>query len=194
MKFKDLTAARFVLFNILCFGLLGWAFFQGWPQMVFENDSSYITWTIAGLFTVGWVWCLIRIIELTRQLNEVLVREGPWLIRWHASTVGKSASLRESIKMQLSAKIAPVRQIAGTLVILGLIGTVVGFIMAVQSLDMSAVGDTDAAAVMLGEMMAGMGVALYTTLCGAVFSVWLMTCYRILQGAANSLAAKVFES
>ena len=76
----------------------------------------------------------------------------------------------------------------------GLIGTVVGFIMATQALDMAAVGDTDRAAAMLGDLMAGMGVALYTTLCGAVASIWLMTCYRILQGAANSLAARVFES
>lgn len=196
MKFRDLTATRFILFNIACFGLLGWAWFAGWPQMVLENDSSHITWAIGALFAMGWCWCACRVAEFTHHLNQLAAGRGYWLERWRGAKAGpqRTAGLRESIQISLANKIAPVRQMANVLVILGLIGTVVGFIMATQALDMGAVGDTQAAAAMLGDLMAGMGVALYTTLCGAVASVWLMTCYRILQGAANSLAARVFES
>lgn len=207
MKFRDLTAARFALFNAVCFGLFGWAWFAGWAQMVLENDASYITWVIGALFAIGWFWCACRVAEFTSYLNETSANKGYWLNLWRGGTVtsrdgstrigmgmSRTPALRESIQIRLASKIAPVRQMAGILVILGLIGTVVGFIMATQALDMAAVGDTDRAAAMLGDLMAGMGVALYTTLCGAVASIWLMTCYRILQGAANSLAARVFES
>ena len=198
MKFRDLTAARFALFNAVCFGLFGWAWFAGWAQMVLENDASYITWVIGALFAIGWFWCACRVAEFTSYLNDMSANKGYWLSLWNGSKTpligSRTPALRKSIQIRLASKIAPVRQMAGILVILGLIGTVVGFIMATQALDMAAVGDTDRAAAMLGDLMAGMGVALYTTLCGAVASIWLMTCYRILQGAANSLAARVFES
>lgn len=62
--------------------------------------------------------------------------------------------------------------LADQLVQLGLIGTVIGFIMAIGALDPAAIMDSAKAAPMIAGMMAGMSTALYTTLVGSVGWLW----------------------
>ena len=65
------------------------------------------------------------------------------------------------------------RFIERRLTILGLIGTVVGFIIALGSINPAAAGDIDQIAGMVSGLIGGLGVAMYTTLVGAVGSLWL---------------------
>lgn len=66
-----------------------------------------------------------------------------------------------------------VRQIASTCVALGFIGTIVGFILMLSSVDAESAGDVTQVASMVGAVISGMGVALYTTLAGCLGSLWL---------------------
>lgn len=75
-----------------------------------------------------------------------------------------------------------IRQIANSLVMLGLIGTVIGFIIALSGVDPAAAGDINAISGMVSTLISGIGVALYTTLAGSVFSLWLTVNYNILHG------------
>lgn len=63
--------------------------------------------------------------------------------------------------------------VANSCLFLGLIGTVLGFIIAFSGIDPSAVGDIGAIKPMVTTLMLGMGTALYTTLVGAIGSLWL---------------------
>jgi biopolymer transport protein ExbB/TolQ len=73
-----------------------------------------------------------------------------------------------------------VKYIANMLVLLGLIGTVLGFIIALSGVSAESAGDVDAIQPMVGALLSGMATALYTTLTGAVLSMWLGLCYRVL--------------
>jgi biopolymer transport protein ExbB/TolQ len=76
---------------------------------------------------------------------------------------------------------------ANSLVLLGLVGTVVGFIIALSGVDPQSAGNVDSIAPMVSELIHGMSVALYTTLVGAVLHLWLKVNYLILSGGAVRL-------
>lgn len=71
--------------------------------------------------------------------------------------------------------------IAHSLVVLGLIGTVIGFIQALSGVDVKATGDATSISPMVASLIAGMGTALYTTLVGAVCNLWLRLNLRLLE-------------
>ncbi len=193
MKFIDLTLVRFLVFNLGAFLALGFAYINGWVDLVIESDSSRVTWAIAALFLYGWFICLLRILEITKALNQSAKKKGLWWDKYSVLASRDRASARDIIVIWLTNRIAVVRQTAEILVILGLIGTVLGFILAFQGISPDAVVDTSMASQIIAHAMSGMSVALYTTLCGAIGSVWLMVCYRILQRSANHLAATLFS-
>jgi len=61
------------------------------------------------------------------------------------------------------------------LVTLGLIGNVVGFIIALQGIDTGSLGTADGVQRVATQLLAGMGVAFCSTLVGAVAALWLST-------------------
>ncbi len=71
--------------------------------------------------------------------------------------------------------------------LLGLIGTVLGFIIALSGVDPQAVAEVHQVAPMVSQLIGGMSVALYTTLVGSVLSLWLIVNYHILAGGAVKL-------
>ena len=83
------------------------------------------------------------------------------------------------------------RQVAASLVLLGLIGTVLGFVIALSGVNPETAGDVRAIAPMVTALISGMSVALYTTLVGAVLHLWLMVNYRFLAGGAVKLATSL---
>ena len=66
-----------------------------------------------------------------------------------------------------------VEWIADKLVFLGLLGTVVGFIIALSGVDPATAGETSAITPMVAKLISGMGTALHTTLVGAIGYLWL---------------------
>lgn len=66
-----------------------------------------------------------------------------------------------------------VEWISGALVFLGLIGTVIGFVIAFSGVDPEQAKDIDAVTPMVAALIAGMATALFTTLVGAIGYLWL---------------------
>jgi hypothetical protein len=64
--------------------------------------------------------------------------------------------------------------LARTLVGLGLLGTVVGFVIAMRGVSAEAAADVSAIAPMVSALLSGMGVALNTTLVGSVCAEWVV--------------------
>ncbi|MBF96390.1 MAG: hypothetical protein CMJ13_04105 [Pelagibacterales bacterium] len=103
------------------------------------------------------------------------------------------ANLVSSVKINISVKINNIKFIANILVILGLIGTVIGFIIALSGVDGSVSSNPEEVGNMVASLVKGMSVALYTTLAGSILSVWLNICYQILINGANRLTSRIIE-
>jgi len=152
-----------IAFNIICLALVGAAFGEGYVQQVIDGDSTGMVWAIAAVHVLGL-----------------------------AFTFRKAAGLRGTKPTQFAmrAHLAPLRYVSGTLVLMGLIGTVLGFIMALQGIRADAAGDVAAVTDMVNQLVRGMGVALYTTLVGSIFSAWITVNWQIL----NMRAARMIAS
>lgn len=98
------------------------------------------------------------------------------------------------LRLRLTNRIAIVGQIANALVFLGLIGTVIGFIIALSGVDPAAATDAARVAPMISKLIQGMAVALNTTLEGAVLYIWLLIDYRLLASATVKLLTAAIET
>jgi len=108
-----------------------------------------------------------------------------------ASDKGRSG-IASSMRMEMSQRIVLVRYVANVLVLLGLVGTVVGFIIALSGVDPEEASNVNAIAPMVSTLIAGMSTALYTTLVGSVLNLWLMANYQILAHGTVKLIAGLF--
>ena len=70
---------------------------------------------------------------------------------------------------------------------MGLVGTVIGFIIALSGVDATAATDPGAIAPMVSTLLLGMAIALYKTLVGTVLNIWLMFNYRLLESGSVHL-------
>ena len=91
----------------------------------------------------------------------------------------------------MTDRIVTVRHIANALIFLGLIGTVIGFIIALSAVDPNAASDAENVAGVIATLIDGMSVALNTTLVGATLYLWLTVNYRILTSGTVTLIAEV---
>lgn len=198
-RYHYLLLFRFILVNVIGFALLGVAYIEGWVGTVLAADFTNLSLTITLVFFCGLATCAIKTWQTSRELN--LVRSG------HRSTSSKVAAFLKEIegrdansratsaaihRLKLSSRIAVVRHAAGSLVLLGLIGTVIGFIIALSGVQPNAASDPSAIGPMVATLIDGMSIALYTTLVGAVFNIWLMINYNVLaMGTVNLVTATV---
>ena len=83
--------------------------------------------------------------------------------------------------------------LAETMLRLGLLGTVIGFIFMLAPLTNVQSVDVGQMREILASMSGGMAVALYTTLCGLVGGILLKLEYYFLEGGTEDLVAMVTE-
>lgn len=193
---------RFALANVVGVALLGGAWLQGWIASAWHADGTYISHGILGLFLLGLGVCGLKIWKTSSELNRArrfdpFHPEPSLALRYVSEVKGRSGDSRAlaaaSLKLKLTTRIGVVRFIANSLVLLGLIGTVVGFIMALSGVDPETSGDASAITPMVSTLIAGMSVALYTTLIGSVLNVWLMVNFHILAGGTVNLLTALVD-
>lgn len=97
------------------------------------------------------------------------------------------------MRLKLTDRIAGVRHIANSLIFMGLIGTVIGFIIALSGVDPAAMTEVENVTAMVSTLINGMSVAMYTTLVGAVLYVWLNINFRILVSGTVDLITTAIE-
>jgi hypothetical protein len=197
---RYLLLLRFTVVNLVALALFGAAWFKGWVAMILAGDSTHLVVLIAGVFAYGLVRCAGKIYSASMELNQLreLPLSGPSQLRSYLDNIrGHDAQSRAinaaALKMRLLSEIGSVRHIANSLVFLGLLGTVIGFIMALSGVDADTAGDVKSIAPMVTTLIDGMSVALYTTLVGAVLNIWLMLNYRLLEGGTVALLTGIVE-
>lgn len=191
---------RFALLNLLGTALAALAILQGWLDAMFASDSQHLVKLIVLVFGAGLATAAVRAWRLSAELNAV--REGvprpgsktAWFLAASRGCDGAGrAALAGLLRLKLQERLSFLRYLASLLVLLGLIGTVVGFIRALSGIDPATVGDAAAIGPMVSRLLEGMAVALYTTLAGSVLNIWLTLNCRLLASGAAHLYAQLVE-
>lgn len=139
---------KLVLFNVALLTVLSILATYGYVHPVFEQDASGVTYVIVGLFAWASIFLFMCAENLTRRQPSLHVRNVVRRrVRW-------------------------LRDASGWMVSLGLIGTVVGFGIALSGLGEGSVSDASSAESTIKTLLAGVGTALNTTLVGAVLGLW----------------------
>ena len=195
-----LLLLRFVLINMLGFALLAAAQIQGLLEMVLAADRTYLSVLIFFVFLGGLGICALKVWQTSRDLNQVRAfdpltdsRAAEYMTRLRGRGGDSRAILASSLRLKLSQRVTVVRHVAGSLVLLGLIGTVVGFIIALSGVEPERAADVKAITPMISTLISGMSTALYTTLVGSVLNVWLMINYQVLAGGTVKLITALLE-
>jgi biopolymer transport protein ExbB/TolQ len=150
------------------------------------------------VFAYGFLYCALRIGQTSGELDALRAAAPPGgtpaaLYLEKARLTQDRESPRGVLRMRLGRRIATVRHVANSLVFLGLIGTVIGFIIALSGVDPSRAADADNVADMVATLISGMSVALNTTLVGAVLYVWLIVNYRLLASGTVDLLTETID-
>ncbi|MEJ2592865.1 MAG: MotA/TolQ/ExbB proton channel family protein [Candidatus Thiodiazotropha sp.] len=185
------------------------------------GDRTRISLLILGLFGLASCHCAWRSFTLSREHNALsaiiqCAGSGPLQVEdqrlrnggqplplslageYLAGVLGSAAARDNQLLAEVLAEQARGQHEAGwfatgLLVKLGLLGTVVGFVMmlgSVAQLDSFDVGDVQQ---LLQHMTGGMGVALNTTLLGLTGSMLLGMQYLLLDRAADRLVARAVQ-
>ena len=120
--------------------------------------------------------------------------EGGRLAAYRRALETGGSSATRALELRLFSRIAFIRHLANVLVLLGLVGTVVGFIVALANVNAQTASDVNAIGGIVGSLIEGMGIALYTTLVGSVLNLWLAANYQLLATGTANLAAALIDA
>ena len=200
MGLKFLLLLRFGLINIVAFAFLGAAWAQGLVAKVINSDVTNMVILISVVFIVGLILSGYRVWKVSKQLNAAYdfdpnqrSRAADFLRKSKWKDAGTRANLGQALRLKLFSRIVHIRYIASSLTILGLIGTVLGFIIALSGVDPEVASNPSAISPMVTQLIEGMSVALYTTLVGSILSVWLGLIYQMLATGTSNLVSKIIE-
>ena len=168
---KSLLIYRLIIVNVCGISFLVWAWSLGYVQQVFKGDVSHISYVISVLFFLGLLSTFRRAFKVSRAMDE------------NADYLTRKQLQAKAAKMP--AKNAHIADIIEWLVLLGLIGNVVGFLLALAGADVSSLNTPEGTQKLAGQLLAGLGVAFYTTLAGTVFALWTSVNYRMLETATS---------
>lgn len=189
---------HFIVVNTAAFALLAAAYFQGWIEIIVKADGSGLSVAIFVVFLAGLGVCGYKIWAISCELNCVRNFDPcrrSWATTYLNEVAGRRSGSRaitaSSLRVKIGNWIVVVRYVANSLVLLGLIGTVLGFIIALSGVDPAKAQDVRAVTPMVANLIRGMSVALYTTLVGSVLNLWLSVNYRLLAGGAAKLTTEL---
>ncbi len=200
LLYRYLLFVRFTLVNTVATGLLVAAYLQGWLDGVLTAYLMELSVVIFLVFLYGLVLCGVEIWRHSVELNDVKAgtpdprsQAGRYMSQMRGANPESLSIKADALRLKLTDRIAGVRHIANALVFLGLIGTVIGFIIALSGVDPAAATEVENVATMISILINGMSVALHTTLVGAVLYIWLIVNYRILVTGTVDLIATIME-
>lgn len=176
---RNLLLYRFILVNMILLAGLSIAYNHGLIQHVMEGDTTGIVYAVAALFSICWFNTVRRIGQVSHEINSLKKR-------------GRG-DVAGSINSQMIIKTEWMRDTSNWLVGLGLIGTVVGFGVALSGIDQSSLAEASGVQASVGKLMEGMRIALNTTIAGAVLGMWNEINQRMYKTALEGLLFKLSD-
>lgn len=183
---------RLALLNLLAFALLGAAWWEGFVGTVLEADKTHLSVLIFFVFIAGFMISVWRAVQINREIDQFKQSSNASSNSVIAESLSNNGSIG-ALRLRLTHRIASVRHIANVLVLLGLIGTVLGFIIALSGVNPETASDIEGIAPMVSTLIQGMSTALYTTLIGSILNVWLSANYQMLASGTVELMSLCME-
>jgi hypothetical protein len=196
--------------------LLLWRY--GLLRLMVQSDRTYISSVICVLYVGASLHCLYRTIAVSRE-GERERRTARALVEnneavFSAETLPEGLTADHSRDLAEKARAQGERRLDQTLLLrgladrlrgsngfgnfasdslmkLGLLGTIIGFIIMLAPIAGLDVSDKSVLKSSMGLMSDGMAVAMYTTLAGLVGSILLKLQYYMLDGATSTLFSRV---
>jgi biopolymer transport protein ExbB/TolQ len=197
---RHLLLLRCVVVNLVAAALFGAAWVHGYIAKILAADDTYLCTLIFVIFAVGLAMAMWKIAETSRELALVRAfnplvpsRAARYLAQIHGRAGDGRAQAAGDMRLKMAHGISMVRNIANNLVLVGLIGTVLGFIIALSGVDPNRAQDASSISPMVATLIDGMSVALYTTLVGSVLHIWLMVNYHMLATGTVELVTAIAE-
>jgi hypothetical protein len=197
---RYLLVLRFALINIIAAGLVTAIYLRGWLDAAFSGYTLWCSLLIIGVFLFGLVLAAMRVWRTSVELNDIKAgtprpasKAAKYLSTIQHGTSESRVIATNVLRLRLSQYISIVYHVANMLVFLGLVGTVIGFIIALSGVDPRSAVTVESVAPMVSTLITGMSIALYTTLIGAVLHVWLMINYRLLASGTTHLFNATLE-
>ena len=134
---------------------------------IYEKDSSYLSWLILAVFFYMTIWCGNKC--------------------WHVEKFFEGSICSEDIKGKIVRNQEIGWFMSDLCLSIGMIGTVVGFIMMLGGFTKIDVANPDSIKNTISTMASGMATALYTTLVGLICGSLLKIQYFSLSQALEQL-------
>ena len=205
------TDVNLVFRALVILGLIGFGFYlaadRGLIRIALDADRSYISAVILAVYALASAhWLHIartlgseraHFRDLEQRLEDSQLddsregRIGEFLDNLRARESSDSSALVGAFGDALINRHAFGHFVSDVLIKLGLLGTIVGFIL--MLLPVSEIDEFEPALMqqLLAAMSEGMAVALYTTLAGLVTSTLLKLQYHILDASAADLTTRL---
>ncbi len=167
-------------------------FYYGFISELFENDISFISPVILFIFIVTTIFIGYQVNLLQVSINALKASDGKFITKnisldkqqnyyivcicelLEHTNVSNLSNIHELLELRLSKYHRIISFIVDLLIRLGLVGTVIGFILMLQSVTLIDNFDISLMQDLMKNMSTGMMVALYTTLTGLVTAIVLM--------------------
>ncbi len=175
---------------IICISYL--LFYYGFISELFENDVSFISPVILLIFAISTIFVGYQVNLLQSSINILKTSKDMSNIKHIGQTehqnyyitcihelseqinVSNLSNIYELLELRLSRYLRILSFIVDLLIRLGLVGTVIGFILMLQSVTLIENFDIKLMQDLMKNMSTGMMVALYTTLTGLITAIVLM--------------------
>ena len=210
---RRLTDTNLVFRALVILGLVGFGFYlaadRGLIRIAWDADRSYISTVILAVYTLAsahWLY-LAKSLSSERARLAALERRvalghssgqprhgmvGSFLANLRAREANdEPAALVTAFGDALMNRHAFGHFLGDALIKLGLLGTIVGFILMLLPVSEIEAFEPALMQQLLAGMSEGMAVALYTTLAGLVTSTLLKLQYHVLDASAADLATRL---
>lgn len=159
----------------------------GWWSVLMAGDPSGISLCIVALTVITTGWVGVRAWRLTRQAHSGSI----WRSQFDAWTRAGNPQAQQLLSENTHGSHETAWWFAAATIKLGLLGTVVGFIVMSSRIGQMASFDFDQVQTLLRQMTQGMAIALYTTLVGLLANLWLGLLLLLLDRAADRVSAAI---
>jgi hypothetical protein len=196
-------------------GLVFFAFILLWYfgliQRMISGDRTYISSLIVVLYVASSLHCLWRILAISREgdaarkTGAAVVRDGVGahgngLVAIHIRDLATKAANQRGARLDQTLLLRVLADrlrgsnafgtfASETLMKLGLLGTIIGFIMMLAPIGALDPENKVAVRASMSLMSDGMAVAMYTTLAGLAASILLKIQYNMLDSATSKIFA-----
>jgi hypothetical protein len=164
-----------------------WLQARGLWRALVEGDPSGISVAIVALSVVVTLWCGRR----AWQLQSQAASSSAWRRAYDNVRTRSPEQAAALLSEHSHGPHETAWWFAASAIKLGLLGTVVGFIVMASRIGAMPGFDVDQIQALLKQMTAGMAIALYTTLVGLIANLWLGLQLLLLDRAADRIVADI---